>query len=217
MQKIVTAQQQYCLETQRLTLRPISHADAPAIREAASIRAVADAMISIPHPYPDGEAERYIARQIANFEAGCSVTFVIECKIKKAFCGVIEIREIEQNYSQAELSFWLAVERWGQGYMSEALKPVLCFAFEELDLNRLYAYHMVRNPASGKVLQKNGFTQEGLLRQRVRKWGVFEDAKLWAMLRQDWLARRTHCFASSSTTDAAIDSKQLTVCKSTKV
>jgi [ribosomal protein S5]-alanine N-acetyltransferase len=35
-------------------------------------------------------------------------------------------------------------------------------------------------------LQKNGFIQEGVLRQRVRKWGVFEDVKLWAILRQDW-------------------------------
>jgi len=66
------------------------------------------------------------------------------------------------------------------------LKPVLRFAFEDLGLNRLCAYHMVRNPASGKVLQKNGFVQEGLLRQRVRKWGVFEDVALLAILRRDW-------------------------------
>jgi RimJ/RimL family protein N-acetyltransferase len=70
--------------------------------------------------------------------------------------------------------------------MSEALKPMLRFAFEDLGLNRLYAYHMVRNPASGKVLQKNGFVQEGLLRQRVRKWGVFEDVALLAILHRDW-------------------------------
>ena len=70
--------------------------------------------------------------------------------------------------------------------MSEALSPVLRFGFEELALNRLYAYHMVRNPGSGKVLQKNGLVEEGILRQRVRKWGVFEDVKLWAILRRDW-------------------------------
>jgi [ribosomal protein S5]-alanine N-acetyltransferase len=75
---------------------------------------------------------------------------------------------------------------WGQGYMSEALQPILRCGFEDLDLNRLYAYHMTRNLGSGKVLQKNGFVQEGLLRQRVQKWGVFEDVKLWAILRKDW-------------------------------
>jgi [ribosomal protein S5]-alanine N-acetyltransferase len=177
---------QSTLETTRLILRPLSLADAPLLQDVAGTREVADTMISIPHPYPDDEAQQYIRRQISEFEAGHSVAFVIEHKSEKAFCGVIEIRDIEREHSQAELSFWLAVEVWGQGYMSEALKPMLRFGFEDLDLNRLYAYHMVRNPGSGKVLQKSGFIQEGVLRQRVRKWTVFEDVKLWAILRRDW-------------------------------
>ncbi|AFY97026.1 GNAT family N-acetyltransferase [Chamaesiphon minutus] len=177
---------QSTLETTRSILRPLSLADVPSIQRVASRREVADTMISIPHPYPNGEAAQYLRRQIAEFEAGHSVSFAIERKSDRAFCGVIEIRDIETEHSQAELSFWLAVEMWGQGYMSEALKPILRFGFEDLDLNRLYAYHMNRNPGSGKVLQTNGFLPEGLLRQRVRKWGVFEDVKLWAILRRDW-------------------------------
>ncbi|MBI4784056.1 MAG: GNAT family N-acetyltransferase [Oscillatoriophycideae cyanobacterium NC_groundwater_1537_Pr4_S-0.65um_50_18] len=177
---------QSTIETTRLILRPLSLVDAPLLQGAAGAREVADTMISIPHPYPDGEAEQYIHRQIQNFKAGQSVAFVIEHKAEKAFCGVIEVRDIEQEHAQAELSFWLAAQVWGQGYMSEALKPMLRFGFKDLDLNRLYAYHMVRNPGSGKVLQKNGFIQEGVLRQRVRKWGVFEDVKIWSILRGDW-------------------------------
>lgn len=61
-------------------------------------------MISLPYPYPTGEAEWYILRQ------------------------------------QAELSFWLAVESWRQGYMSEAVQAVLQYGFESLGLNRLYVY-----------------------------------------------------------------------------
>ena len=167
-------------------LRPLARADAPALQEKAGDRAIADTTISIPHPYPNDEAERYISKQIAAFEAGNSVSFAIERKSEQGCCGVIEIREIDREHSQAELSFWLAVELWGKGYMSESLSALLRFGFEDLDLNRLYAYHMVRNPGSGRVLQKNGFVREGLLRQRVRKWGVFEDVKLWAVLREDW-------------------------------
>jgi [ribosomal protein S5]-alanine N-acetyltransferase len=177
---------QSILETTRLILRPLSLEDAPSLQGMASVREIADTMISIPHPYPDGEAERYIRRQISELEAGHSLSFVIERKSEKIFSGIIEIRSIEREHSQAELSFWLVTEVWGQGYMSEALKPLLRFGFENLDLNRLYAYHMVRNLGSSKVLQKNGFTQEGVLRQRVRKWGVFEDVKIWAILRRDW-------------------------------
>lgn len=175
------------LETDRLILRPLNSADAPSIQEKASARAIADMTISISYPYPDGEAERYITRQLDASEAGHSVTFGLKCKSLEGICGILEIREIEQEHAQAELSFWVAAEFWRQGYMSEALKPVIAFGSNHLTLNRLYAYHMLRNPGSGKVLQKNGFVQEGVLRQRVRKWGVFEDVALWAMLRQDWL------------------------------
>ena len=70
--------------------------------------------------------------------------------------------------------------------MSGVVQAVVRYVFESLGLNRLYAYHMVRNPASGRVLEKNGFKQEGLLRQRVRKWGRFEDVAQWAILRQEW-------------------------------
>jgi len=150
------------------------------------VGAIADTTISIPHPYPDSEAERYIKRQATKWEAGHAVTFGIEPKSEKRVCGILEVRDIESENSQAELSFWIAQDFWGQGYMSEALKPVVDFGFNELKLNRLYAYHIVRNPGSGNVLQKNGFVQEGVLRQRVRKWGVFEDVALWAMLREDW-------------------------------
>ena len=147
------------LETTRLNLRPLSVSDAPLLQKVISVREIADTMISIPYPYPDGEAGRYISQKISEFELGHSVTFVIEPKSEKLFSDAIEIREIEPEHSQAELSFWLAVEAWGKGYMSEALKPVLHFCFENLHLNRLHAYHMMRNPASGRVLKKNGFVR----------------------------------------------------------
>jgi [ribosomal protein S5]-alanine N-acetyltransferase len=174
------------LETTRLILRPLTLVDAPSIQRIASIREIADTMISIPHPYPDGEAIQYIQRQITEYVAGHSVVFALDRQPDREFIGVIEMREIDREHAQAELSFWLSPQVWGQGYMSEALQPIMRYGFEDLELNRLYAYHMVRNLGSGKVLQKNGFELEGVLHQRVRKWGVFEDVKLWAMLYSDW-------------------------------
>ena len=173
-------------EAERLSIRPISLSDAAAIQATASLHAVADTMISIPHPYPHGEAQRFISRQMAASEAGHCFAFAIESRNRAEFFGIIEIRDIEQEHSQAELSFWLTPDAWGGGYMSEALKTIVCFAFESLKLNRLYAYHMIRNPGSGMVLQKNGFIREGVLRQRVKKWGVFEDVALWAILKENW-------------------------------
>jgi RimJ/RimL family protein N-acetyltransferase len=44
---------------------------------------------------------------------------------------------------------------------------------------------MLRNPASGRVLEKLGMQKEGILRERLRKWEVFEDVALYAVLKRD--------------------------------
>ncbi len=179
---------QPAIETTRLRVRPIEQSDVPAIQQAACAFEIADTMISLPHPYPDGEAMRYFARQDSKSNAGQAYTFTIEHKVTHDFFGLAELRKIDEEHSQAELSFWLKKAAWGQGYASEFIPAVVQFGLEDLGLNRLYAYHMLRNPATGRVLEKTGFRQEGILRQRVRKWVKFEDVALWAILRQDWLA-----------------------------
>jgi len=173
------------LKTPRLDLRPIKESDAENICSALSIRQIADDMISIPYPFSMADSKRYIAQRKNDQKHNLACVFVIERASESNFCGLIEIREIEQEHAQAELSFWLAFNAWGNGYISEAIPEVVNYCFNKLKLNRLYGYHMVRNPASGRALEKSGFTKEGLLRQRVKKLGIFEDVALWAILKAD--------------------------------
>ncbi len=58
-----------------------------------------------------------------------------------------------------------------RGYCTEAAEAVVWYGFEVLGLNRIYACHFKRNPASGRVVRKIGMTHEGCLRQHVKKWG----------------------------------------------
>lgn len=73
------------LHTERLRIRPVAPTDAEAIQAAASDRRIADTMISIPHPYPEGEAERYITAQQAERAQGRGATFVIMRASDEAF------------------------------------------------------------------------------------------------------------------------------------
>lgn len=98
------------MKTDCLILCPLNSADAPSIQEKASVRAIANTTISIPHPYPGGEAEHYIERQLNAWKTGHSVTFWIACKSQEEICGILEIQEIEQEHAQAELSFWVAAK-----------------------------------------------------------------------------------------------------------
>jgi [ribosomal protein S5]-alanine N-acetyltransferase len=174
------------LTTERLLLRAFTSRDAPALRRLASHREIADTMISIPHPFPDGEAERRITRYAEAFGAGTGVHFAITLRADQELIGATELREIDPEHAKAELGLWVAPAWWGHGYATEALRALLTYGFEQVGVNRVSAHHMTRNPASGRVLLKCGFKCEGLLRQEVRKWGVFEDVVLLSILREDW-------------------------------
>lgn len=177
---------QPALETPRLVLRPFAPADAEALQGLASRREIADTMISIPHPYPEGEAARSIARFGPEFTARRAAHFAVTLRSGGGLIGAIALRDFDWEHAQAELSLWIAPEQQGRGFAGEAVQAVVDYGFGTLGLNRIYAHHMTRNPACGRVLARAGFQREGLLRQRVRKWGVFEDVVLLAALRGVW-------------------------------
>ena len=99
--------------------------------------------------------------------------------------GYVAIKSIDRDHDEGELSFWLESSQGGKGYATEAAQAAVTFGFTDLKLNRICAYHMVRNQASGRVLARAGFRQEGCLRQRARRWGKYEDVLLWSRLRED--------------------------------
>ena len=175
------------LKTERLLLRPLTPDDGAAVSNLASSREIADTTISIPHPCSDDQARAWIAAHSGQLGADPGMAFGLIRKENADLIGTVTLAEINLEHSQAEVDFWIGVPSWGNGYATEAARRVVRYAFEELKLNRVYAHHMVRNPASGRVLEKLGMIREGLLRHGVRKWGVFEDVVLMAILQEDWL------------------------------
>lgn len=174
------------LETGRLVLRPFRMEDSARLCALAGAREIADTMISVPHPYPEDMARAWIQRQPEAYRSGREVHFAVVPRDGRELIGAIELRDIDAVHSVGELSFWVGVPWWGRGYAFESAVALVAFGLGEMGLNRICAHHMVRNPASGRVLQKAGFKREGLLRERVRKWGVFEDVVALALLRRDW-------------------------------
>lgn len=172
--------------TERLVLRALLPADAPDVARLAGRREIADTTISIPHPYSEEQARDWIAARTGQDGAGKETAFAVTLKADGRLIGAVGLREINREHSHAEMGLWIGVDWWGMGYATEAARAAVHFAFERLKLNRVYAHHMVRNPASGRVLEKIGMRPEGVLRQCVRKWGVFEDVVILAILRADW-------------------------------
>jgi ribosomal-protein-alanine N-acetyltransferase len=168
-----------------LVLGPFDLADVPEIQRLAGAREIADTTISIPHPYHRSHALAWIEEQRREAALGRAISLAVRLP-DQTLIGAIGLRDIDPEHFQAELGFWIGREWWGKGYAREAAAALIRFGFETLGLNRIYGHHMTRNAASGRVLLAAGMRQEGVLRQRVRKWGVFEDVVMYSILRSEW-------------------------------
>ncbi|MCI0540484.1 MAG: GNAT family N-acetyltransferase [Verrucomicrobiales bacterium] len=174
------------LQTDRLILRPFRISDASAVQRMAGAWEIADTTLLIPHPYLEGLAEKWIASHATDWQEGRSAAFGITLRETNELCGAIGLA-LAPQYARAELGYWIGVAFWNRGYCSEAVREVIRFGFEHLGLNRIYAHHFSRNPASGRVLRKSGMSYEGCLRQHVRRWERFEDLECYGILRGEWV------------------------------
>ena len=103
--------------------------------------------------------------------------------------GTINLHSISTRDERCEFGYSLGSKWWNKGIMTEAAGAVIRFAFEELNANKVYALHDVENIGSGRVMQKNSMTQDGLLREHnVQKDGTRGDVAYYSILKREWRA-----------------------------
>jgi len=124
---------------------------------------------SIPQPYTNDDALWWI-------NEGSQSEFIKAIEVNGVFVGCISatIGDFEYNRS-AELGYWLGEEHWGQGIATNAVKVFSKDLFENTQLTRLFVSVVNENKASIRVLEKNNFEHEGLLRNASYKNGQFFD------------------------------------------
>jgi RimJ/RimL family protein N-acetyltransferase len=178
------------LETSRLILRALTPGDAQRIRELASPFEIADTTGHMPHPYLEGMAEEWIRTHEYEYVKHESAMFGIALRETGEVIGAIGLT-IHPTSRRAELGYWIGVPYWNCGYATEAARAVIRFGFEALELNRVYASHFPRNPASGRVMQKAGMTFEGILREHFIRWNKPEDLVYYGILKSEWESMKT--------------------------
>jgi ribosomal-protein-alanine N-acetyltransferase len=109
----------------------------------------------------------------------------IELKAERRMVGTIGFTWINYDHMTGEVGYSLGSSYWNQGFATEALRAVLRHGFESLGLNRIEAQHDIRNPASGRVMEKAGMRKEGTLRERLLCKGDYVSVDLYAILRRD--------------------------------
>jgi [ribosomal protein S5]-alanine N-acetyltransferase len=178
-------------ETERLSLR------LPARAEAAAVAAFYEANREHLQPWSPtlhpglfseafwaGEAER----RLADFRAGRGVRCFIYLRTGGGrVIGNLSLAQIVRGASHAcTLGYALAADAQGNGYMLEAVRGAVAYAFGPLGLHRVMADYMPRNRRSAAVLRRAGFVVEGYAREYLLINGRWEDHVLTAFTNRGW-------------------------------
>jgi len=173
------------LITDRLLLRPFKLSDAKSVQQKAGTKEIANTTLNIPHPYPDGAAEKWISTHQPKFESGELINYAITLKETRELIGAVGL-VVTKRFNHAELGYWIDKNRWGNGYATEAAKALLDYGFNTHGLHKIFAEHITRNPASGKVMKKLGMKKEGVLKEHVQKSNRYEDIVMYGILKVEW-------------------------------
>lgn len=160
-----------------LVLRAFTPDDAEALVPLANDRAVwRNVRDAFPHPYGLEHAKGFIEHV-----AKPGFVFAIETDGELAgACGVHPFTDVHAH--GAEIGYWLGRRFHGRGMATRAVGALTEHAFSTLRLVRLQASVFEWNQASARVLEKNGYVREAVLRKSVMKDGQLIDASLYARL-----------------------------------
>ncbi|QPC82308.1 GNAT family N-acetyltransferase [Phototrophicus methaneseepsis] len=172
------------LETDRLRLRQMKPSDVTALLRHFGNPEVVKFIDMKPIKTLE-QADEWLQWMGGFFAAKDGLRWGIVLKENDQFIGSAGLHNWNQESHYAEIGLDITPPYWGQGYATETLTRLVQFGWESMNLNRIEADVVKGNHASMHVLQKIGFKQEGVLRQRLRKGGKYYDLHLFGLLRCD--------------------------------
>jgi RimJ/RimL family protein N-acetyltransferase len=144
------------IETPRLWLRWPRASDIASITSFASLPQVAQMTAVIPHPYPPGEAERFVMKARSDNANGSALVLAIIQKANaRPMAGLIGAHPAAAG--DIEVGYIVAPPFWGMGLATEAVDALAGMIFGLTRTSRILANVRTNNPASRRVLEKNGF------------------------------------------------------------
>jgi len=133
-----------------------------------------------------GAFNRRLRRQAAEWRNDEGFSFLTFDKADDRLIGGLGITNVRRGVAQmASIGYWTGRPYVRRGYMTEAVRAALEFAFTQLGLHRIEAACIPANLASKGLLQKLGFRAEGEARNYLRINGQWRDHLLYAILQED--------------------------------
>jgi [ribosomal protein S5]-alanine N-acetyltransferase len=177
------------------SIRPYQDGDEVSLQAALNDPRVYERLTNIPRPYTLDDARWWISQSATTVTLATKrINFAII--IAHEVVGSVAFINVDMRQGNAQLSAWIAQRYWGQGLAVRALELLLQFGFQKLRLHRVSAFHVSDNEKSERMLQKLGFTLEGVHKEEWKKpvGDTFKrfDSLHYALLVHEWEKRKEH-------------------------
>jgi len=173
------------LQTKRLRLRPLALSDAEAMHEIYADPETLCYWSCKPARTMD-DTRGLVQKDLDAAARGQGLFWAVSRARRPECIGKCVLFQIDETNQRAEVGFLLNRRYWRSGLMREAMSAVIDHAFGELGLHRLEADTDPQNAASLGLLERLGFKQEGLFRERWLVNGKRADSVMLGLLRPDW-------------------------------
>lgn len=165
-----------------IKIRPWKNEDVDTIVKHANNRKVWQNLRDrFPHPYTLEHAKEW-SHLVATTDAGDNF-WTIEVN-GEAAGGISLTVGQDVHRGAAEIGYWVGEEHWNKGIVTRAVGVVTQYGLDELGLHRIFTGIYEWNPASMRVLEKNGYVKEGIERKSIIKDGKVIDAHVWAKVKE---------------------------------
>ena len=119
-----------------------------------------------------------------SLEAGTEICMGIF--LDREYIGNIGIHELKSQNHSAEIGYWLAEDYQGRGIVTDCVRVIINYGFNELNLNRIYICCVSKNKKSGAIPERLGFVKEAVLQDGEYFYGVYYDKVIYGMLKRNW-------------------------------
>lgn len=186
------------LETQRILLRPFRAEDAEAMfRNWASDTEVTKYLTWQTHKSPEDTRALCAAWEAASEKPDCYQWAVVLKELGEPV-GSLSVVRMREEIGSVELGYCIGRAWWHKGLVAEAVQAVIDFLFRDVGVNRIAACHDVRNPNSGRVMQKVGMRYDGTLRGAGRNNQGVVDEVWYSLLAEDYFGSAAPAFRPMS-------------------
>ena len=167
------------LETERMYLRKLLYSDQKDIFDYARNPSVAQHLLWDAHQ-SEFDTIQFLNLVYEAYNHNNAAPWGIELKSKKKIIGTAGFVHWNKENKEAEVGYALSQQYWNLGLVTEAVKKIIKFGFEELNLHSITSRCKIENTGSYKVLEKSGFVFEGIIEKQMMMKGKLEDMRMYS-------------------------------------